>query len=59
LRSRIEFKSPRFIIQDFGELNTSGNAERRGGGRGRDRVGDEVLATGRDGDEAEAKYNIE
>jgi len=38
-------------------INTSESAERRGGGRGRDRVGDEILATGR-GDEAEAKYNV-
>jgi hypothetical protein len=32
--------SLRFIIQDFGELNTSESAERRGGGRGRDIVGE-------------------
>jgi hypothetical protein len=59
LRSRNGFKSLRFIIQDFGELNTSGSGEGRGDGSGRDRVGDDVLATGRDGDEAEAKYNTE
>jgi hypothetical protein len=57
LRSRIEFKTLRFIIQDFGELIISERAERRGGGRGRDREGDEIFATGRE-DEAEAKCNI-
>jgi len=59
LRSRIKLKFLRFIIQNFGEINTSESTERRGGGRGRDRVGDEILATGREGDEAEAKYDIE
>jgi hypothetical protein len=59
LRSRIKFKSLRFIIQDFGELNTSESAETRGGGRGRDRAGAEKLATGRERDQAEAKYKNE